>query len=65
MVEQLPPIRFDYQPHRVGDEWHVMAIYPSGETEAITGFKSEQEASDWVNNDTLVNRWLRAKAKSG
>ena len=65
MVEQLPPIRFDYQPHRVGDEWHVMAIYPSGETEAITGFKSEQEASDWVNNDTLVNRWLREKAKSG
>ena len=42
-----------------------MAIYPSGETEAITGFKSEQEASDWVNNDTLVNRWLRAKVKSG
>jgi hypothetical protein len=61
MTEQLPSIRFDYQPHQVGNEWHVIAIYPTGQQEAITGFKSEQEAKDWVNNDTLVNRWLREK----
>ena len=64
MAEQLPSIRFDYQPHKVGNEWHVIAIHPTGEAEAITGFKSEQEAKDWVNNDTLVKQWLRKKEES-
>jgi hypothetical protein len=63
MVEQLPPIRFDYQPRQVGHEWHVIAIYPTGQEESITGFKSEQEAKDWLNNDKLVDQWLRTKAQ--
>jgi hypothetical protein len=61
MAERLPNIRFDYQPRQVGNEWHVIAIYPTGQMEAITGFKSEQEAKDWVNNDALVKQWLRNK----
>jgi hypothetical protein len=64
MAEELPPIRFDYQPHQVGNEWHVIAIYPTGAMEAITGFKSEQDAKDWVNNEALVKQWLRAKARA-
>ena len=64
MVEQLPAIRFDYQPRQVGNEWHVIAIHPTGEMEAITGFKSEQEAANWLNNDAQVKQWLRAKARS-
>jgi len=65
MAEELPPVRFDYQPRQVGNEWHVIAIYPTGQMEAITGFKSEQEATNWLNNDAQVKQWLRAKARSG
>ena len=64
MVEQLPTIRFDYQPRQVGDQWQVIAIHPTGEMEAITGFKSEQEAKAWLNNDALVKQWLRDKERS-
>jgi hypothetical protein len=64
MIEQLPPIRFDYQPRKIGNEWCVTAIHPTGETESITGFKSEQDAKDWVNNDALTNQWLRQKERS-
>jgi hypothetical protein len=64
MVEELPPIRFDYQPRQVGREWHVIGFYPNGQLETITGFKSEQEAKDWLNNDKLVKQWLREKERS-
>jgi hypothetical protein len=63
MAERLPTIRFDYQPRHVGSEWHVIAIYPTGQTEAITGFKSEQDAKDWLNNDVLVKQWLQKKER--
>ncbi len=55
-----PSIRINPQPIKVGDEWHVKAIWPSGHPEEITGFKTEAEAREWINGDG-AKAWLRGR----
>jgi hypothetical protein len=55
-----PSIRINSQPIKVGDEWHVKAIWPSGQPEEITGFKTEAEAREWINGDG-AKAWLRGR----
>ncbi len=39
---------FEAKPLRIGLEWRVIATYPSGQKEQITGFASEAEAIGWL-----------------
>jgi len=52
-LRSLPatPFKINPQPLRVGNEWHVRAIWPSGNHEEIIGFKTEAEARDWINGE--------------
>ena len=65
MVEPHDKIKINPQPLklRVGNEWHVRAIWPSGHPEEITGFKTEAEARDWINGEG-AKAWLREKGCS-
>jgi hypothetical protein len=64
MIEPPPlphgRIRIQPQPFRVGNEWHVKAIWPSGHPEEITGFKTEAEAKAWIVGDG-AKEWLRSR----
>ena len=48
---------------RVGNKWHVVAIWPSGHPEEITGFKTEAEARAWIAGDG-AKAWLRGRGYS-
>ena len=60
MAELHPSISINPQPIKVGDEWHVKAIWPSGHPEEITGFKTEAEARDWITGEG-AKVWLRGR----
>ena len=51
MAEPHQSIRINPQPIKAGNEWRVMAIWPSGHPEKITGFKTEAEARAWIAGD--------------
>lgn len=53
-------ITFEPRPLKVGPEWHVVATYPMGGQEHITGFKSEAEALDWLKSGRSA-AWVRAR----
>jgi len=63
MAEPHQSIRINPQPVRVGKEWHVVAIWPSGHAEEITGFKTEAEARAWIAGDG-AKAWLRGRGYS-
>ena len=60
MAEPRQSIRINPQPVKVGDEWHVVAVWPSGHPEQITGFKTEAEARAWITGDA-AKAWLRGR----
>ena len=60
MGELHPSIKIIPQPIKVGDEWHVKAIWSSGHPEEISGFKTEAEAREWINGDG-AKAWLRGR----
>ncbi len=64
MAEPHDKIKINPQPLRVGNEWHVRAIWPSGHHEEIIGFKTEAEARDWINGEGAKSA-LRPKPKPG
>jgi hypothetical protein len=41
---------------RGGAEWYIVANYPSGQQEHITGFRSEADAKHWITNGAKA--WL-------
>lgn len=53
-------IVFDPVPMKVGPEWYVRAVYPSGQEEHITGFASETAAKSWIASDG-AKVWLRTR----
>ena len=59
MPKYAPTITFDPQPLQVGHEWHVVAIYPSGQQQHITGFKTEEEARRWITSGSEA--WLKER----
>ena len=60
MAEIREKLTIQRQPFRIGNEWHVKAIWPSGHPEEITGFRSEAEAKAWIAGDG-AKAWLRSK----
>ncbi|MGO9683446.1 MAG: hypothetical protein ACLPTZ_12820 [Beijerinckiaceae bacterium] len=48
MVSTNYEIIFEPKPRKIGREWRVVATYPSGQKEHITGFASEGEAIEWL-----------------
>jgi hypothetical protein len=53
-------VTFDSEPLWVGSEWHLVATYPSGQREHVTGFKSEAEAIEWLASGRC-QAWLKAR----
>jgi hypothetical protein len=52
-------ITFDPRPLKAGPHWQVVATYPSGQQEHITGFDTESDAKNWITNDSQA--WLRKR----
>jgi hypothetical protein len=42
--------------HNNGGAWTIHAEFPDGSVEEIPGFKSENEANEWIATD--LQRWL-------
>jgi hypothetical protein len=61
-MDDLGKIRFDPRPLKVGSEWHVVATYPTGEREHITGFRTEADALDWIDYDS--KDWLKRRGQA-
>ena len=53
-------VRFETRPLKIGEGWQVVANYPDGQKENITGFKTEIEAADWIDSDSCVD-WVKAR----
>ena len=53
-------IRFDPLPHKIGEDWYILAKYPDGQQEHITGFKSVGEAMSWMGSPDC-KEWLKAR----
>jgi hypothetical protein len=53
-------IRFEPRPLVNGTGWYVMATYPDGQEQEITGFNSEVEAMDWIDSDRCVE-WVKVR----
>jgi hypothetical protein len=53
-------ITFSARRFKVSAEWNVIATYPSGHKEHITGFKNEEDAQRWLGSERCQN-WLRAR----
>ena len=47
------------QPLKLGNGWYVKATHPNGQTEHVTGFKSQAEAKDGISNSS--KGWLRMR----
>ena len=60
MAEFIGKITISHQPFKVGNEWRVKVIWPSGHPEEITGFKTQAEAKDWIEGDG-AKAWLRKR----
>jgi hypothetical protein len=44
-----------------GGAWTVHAEFPDGSSEEITGFKSENEANEWIA--TSLQEWIDRREK--
>jgi hypothetical protein len=52
MAETRTRIIFAAKPMKIGPEWQVRAEWvPSGQTEYISGFRTEAEAEAWINGN--------------
>ena len=51
--------------HQDGEDWFVAATWPDGRSEDICGFKSEQDANEWIAKE--FQAWLdeRSQRESG
>jgi hypothetical protein len=53
-------IKFTPRPLKVGEEWYLVATWPDGREEHITGFKTEMDALNWLGRPEQLE-WLRAR----
>jgi hypothetical protein len=60
MTNPADKITLEPRPLKVGPEWHVVATYPMGSKEHITGFRSEAEALEWMKSDRCA-AWVKAR----
>jgi hypothetical protein len=59
MVKHVPKVTFDPKPLKRGPECYLVATYPGGQEEHITGFKTEVEAIEWLAS-SRCQAWLKA-----
>jgi hypothetical protein len=59
MAKPIGELTIAPQPRQFGVQWHVIGIYPNGQEEHITGFKTEASALDWIANDS--RDWLKKR----
>jgi hypothetical protein len=62
MSKNVPTITLNPQPRKLGDEWYIVATYPSGQEENILGFETEEAAKAWIANDSKAWRKRRGYA---
>jgi hypothetical protein len=60
MVKDVPRVTFDPKALKRGLEWYLVATYPGGQQEHITGFKTEAEAVEWLAS-SRCQAWLKAR----
>jgi hypothetical protein len=60
MGHSLRTITFESLPCKASHDWHVLATYPSGHREHITGFKNKQEAQEWMKSDKC-QEWVKKR----
>jgi len=60
MARNVPKVTFDPKPLKSGTDWYVVATYPSGQHEHITGFKTEADAIEWLDSSRR-QAWLKAR----
>ena len=53
-------IKFEAAPLKAGNEWRVVATYPTGEQEQIVGFANEAEAVAWIGSPQCL-AWISAR----
>jgi hypothetical protein len=51
--------RLNPKPIMVGEDWQIIAYFPSGEIERICGFVSEAEALLWIQDAS--GAWLKKR----
>jgi len=56
----LDEVTFDPNPRKVGPGWRLVATYPSGQQEYITGFETEAAAIEWLAG-SRCQAWLKAR----
>jgi antibiotic biosynthesis monooxygenase (ABM) superfamily enzyme len=57
MAQKRPKITFEAQLLKVGTEWRIIATYPNGLKEHITGFENETEIEEWLASERR-QAWL-------
>jgi hypothetical protein len=45
---------------KAGNEWQVVATFPTGQEEHIGGFKSEAEAVTWIGSPRCL-AWIKVQ----
>ena len=60
MRDEDAAVAFEVSPLKVGHEWQVVASWPSGHVEYITGFVDEIEALRWIGSEHQLD-WLKAR----
>jgi hypothetical protein len=63
MPDKHLKITFEPQPLKLGGEWQLVAAFPNGLTVNITGFKTEDEAKQWLGSPRRME-WVRAHGYS-
>lgn len=60
VAKNIPKVTFDPKPLKSGTDWYLVATYPDGQQEHITGFKIEADAIEWLDS-SRCQAWLKAR----
>jgi len=60
VAKNIPKVTFDPKPLKSGTDWYLVATYPDGQREHITGFKIEADAIEWLDS-SRCQAWLKAR----
>jgi hypothetical protein len=60
VAKNIPKVTFDLKPLKSGTDWYLVATYPDGQQEHITGFKIEADAIEWLDS-SRCQAWLKAR----
>ena len=63
-MENLKP-KIEFRPTELKDQsgWYVQVVYPAAPPFQLGGFKTEEEAKDWVRDNS--SQWLAGQEGDG